>query len=307
MSLFTRGFNYFKDYEMPITTFYKPQDFISHLLTEDKEAVNAYKMIFLTQANYEFSINEIPFFLSGPHVLCLNNEDHFQFHSSSEENVHILIFHPAILNTIFDLYSCDHPNDYSVSQLQDLFYFSLFQHSRTTQEKVLKLSNIGLLNALQKLDTIKQNTTLQTTSFWPCQTRGALLELLFLQTIPTSFLAPASPEVYNESPLVVEAIQFLEEHYAEKISLDDISQAFNTNRTTLISEFKKVTTLSPYRYLLQIRMNMATTLLRKTELPIDEICYRTGFNDLGYFSKLFKKELGYSPGEYRKLNEPIYC
>lgn len=53
---------------------------------------------------------------------------------------------------------------------------------------------------------------------------------------------------------------------------------------------------------MRLRMRIATTLLRDTELPILEICERTGFNDISYFSKAFKKEINYTPSEYRKLN-----
>ena len=81
-----------------------------------------------------------------------------------------------------------------------------------------------------------------------------------------------------------------------------LTQILNTNRTTLLSEFKKYTNISLNRYLMQLRMRIATTLLRDTELPILEICERTGLNDISYFSKAFKKEINYTPSEYRKLN-----
>jgi transcriptional regulator GlxA family with amidase domain len=48
---------------------------------------------------------------------------------------------------------------------------------------------------------------------------------------------------------------------------------------------------------------MASTLLRDTELSVDEICERTGFHDISYFSKLFKKKLYHTPSEYRKIDK----
>lgn len=49
-------------------------------------------------------------------------------------------------------------------------------------------------------------------------------------------------------------------------------------------------------------MTMAATLLRDISLTINEICERTGFNDISYFSKSFKKVIQLTPSEYRKMS-----
>jgi AraC-like DNA-binding protein len=47
-------------------------------------------------------------------------------------------------------------------------------------------------------------------------------------------------------------------------------------------------------------MTMAAAFLRDTELSVNEICERTGFSDISYFSRSFKKEVRYTPSEYRR-------
>ena len=78
-----------------------------------------------------------------------------------------------------------------------------------------------------------------------------------------------------------------------------MARIFHTNRTTLLNEFKKNTGVSLSQYLAQKRFRIATALLRDTDLTISEICERTGFSDVSYFSKAFKKEISYTPSEYR--------
>lgn len=64
--------------------------------------------------------------------------------------------------------------------------------------------------------------------------------------------------------------------------------------------FKRETALSPGRYALKIRLQQAAQMLVSTPLPIAEVAERNGFDDIYYFSKLFKKYHGHSPREFRR-------
>ena len=59
--------------------------------------------------------------------------------------------------------------------------------------------------------------------------------------------------------------------------------------------------MSPSEYQIYLRMNKAKELLRSSKLPIGEIAYSIGMENLGYFTRLFKKQEGMTPHEYRKL------
>jgi len=58
--------------------------------------------------------------------------------------------------------------------------------------------------------------------------------------------------------------------------------------------------MSTMEYLIRLRVKMAAIILRDTDLPISEIAYRVGFNDITHFGRMFRKRVGYSPSEYRK-------
>lgn len=63
--------------------------------------------------------------------------------------------------------------------------------------------------------------------------------------------------------------------------------------------FKQAFGVPPHRYLLTRRIERATALLRDTDLPITEIAFRTGWESLGTFGRIFRDITGESPGEHR--------
>ncbi|NMH66176.1 helix-turn-helix transcriptional regulator [Shewanella salipaludis] len=70
-------------------------------------------------------------------------------------------------------------------------------------------------------------------------------------------------------------------------------------------EFKKAFGLPPHRYLLTRRIERATALLRDTDLPITEIAFRTGWNSVGTFGRIFNDITCESPGEFRARTSSI--
>lgn len=95
--------------------------------------------------------------------------------------------------------------------------------------------------------------------------------------------------------------EFVEEHYAEPISLELIADKVNLSVNYVSAVFRKETGVNFTDYLTAKRIEQAMDMLRKTDLPIKDIAERVGYTDVRYFSKLCKKTLGMKPTEYRKL------
>jgi len=104
------------------------------------------------------------------------------------------------------------------------------------------------------------------------------------------------------SKLSIDVIHYLQTSYDKKLTIDNLALVLHTNRTTLLSDFKKSTGQSINRYVTGIRMTIAAALLRDTGLSVSEICERTGFTDISYFSKSFKKEIQYTLSQYRRIH-----
>ena len=97
------------------------------------------------------------------------------------------------------------------------------------------------------------------------------------------------------------ARRYFIEHYNEQISIEDYAQSRNMSVSWFQRSFKQIVNYSPMQYILTIRMNNAASLLESTDYSMAEISAIVGYDNPLYFSRLFKKQKGVSPSEYRKL------
>ena len=96
-------------------------------------------------------------------------------------------------------------------------------------------------------------------------------------------------------------VEYIKEHYKEKISLEDIAKSFNYSVGHLCRKFKEEIGDSVVNYIIKYRISIAMKLLfERKELSIEEIALDVGFNDVQFFDKTFKKLTGMTPGKYRK-------
>lgn len=94
---------------------------------------------------------------------------------------------------------------------------------------------------------------------------------------------------------------YIDRNYAEKITLDHLAEQFFINKFYLTRIFKEQFGISVTSYMLQVRITHAKQLLRFTHMSISEIALECGMNDANYFSRMFRKIEGTSPGDFRKL------
>lgn len=106
----------------------------------------------------------------------------------------------------------------------------------------------------------------------------------------------------NKLKLSSEITEYLHEHFAEKISLDQIAKNMYLSPFYISKVFKEETGEAPINYLIKIRLENAKELLLNQNLSIKEIADAVGYEDAYHFSKIFKKHYGMSPVEYKKIN-----
>ncbi len=99
---------------------------------------------------------------------------------------------------------------------------------------------------------------------------------------------------------IKEILNYITEKYSEPIRIKEIADYCGLDRSYLCKIFKRATGYTPMGYLILFRIRKAKQLLKQTTLPIQHIAYSVGYSDPFAFSKLFKKETGMSPSEYRK-------
>lgn len=103
----------------------------------------------------------------------------------------------------------------------------------------------------------------------------------------------------KHSDLIKKVIGYIRKNYMNKISLNDISEYTKLSVSYLSKVFKEQTNENLSAYINQVRIESAKLFLLDRNIPLVEVSYLSGFEDQSYFSKVFKKFTGVTPGKYR--------
>ncbi|MBE7681129.1 AraC family transcriptional regulator [Paenibacillus sp. P13VS] len=96
------------------------------------------------------------------------------------------------------------------------------------------------------------------------------------------------------------AISYMEDHYLEPLTLEEIAGKSNISVRHLNRIFRSYYQMTPIAYMLTLRLERACSLLKHSSLTITQISYECGFNDSNYFTRQFRKAYGVSPKVYRQ-------
>ena len=125
-------------------------------------------------------------------------------------------------------------------------------------------------------------------------------ELLLLCSRECNFLQALPIDIHTTESPIVQAAQFISNHYNEHITTADIAAAAGYSPNYLTHKFKESVGVGIHEYLVFIRLQKAAHELISTTDTITEIAFRCGFSDSNYFKDAFKKKYGVTPRAYRK-------
>ena len=114
----------------------------------------------------------------------------------------------------------------------------------------------------------------------------------------------AAKEPVSMDPCVAEAINYIQEHYMEEISVEDIAEKASLSKYHFSRIFRDQTGCSPHQYLISFRIRKARELIMETKLSIENIGLQCGFSSSSHFIRAFKKEMDFTPASYRKYFDP---
>ncbi len=146
------------------------------------------------------------------------------------------------------------------------------------------------------LNTPIQLQTLQTESYFHLKGTFYLWMAWVMQSLHHRL--PDGPKFKDIR--VEQACMYIQKNYEKKLSLQDIAQVAHTSESHLRLLFRQNLLSSPVNYLRQVRLDKAKEFLMMTSHSIQEISHFVGFDDVSYFSRVFRKETNMSPNEYRK-------
>ena len=103
----------------------------------------------------------------------------------------------------------------------------------------------------------------------------------------------------SKSRLLAKSLQHMMLHYNESLTIPELADRANMSCGYFRLLFREVTGITPSEYITRLRLKNACMLLYQTNIPIGEIAAQVGYADQLYFSRIFRKNYGVSPSEYR--------
>lgn len=136
-----------------------------------------------------------------------------------------------------------------------------------------------------------------------CELQSSVVDLLdCLREFQREHLNRILHQHENETTRPVRmAKQYIQNHYSEQISLEEVCSEVGLSIPYFSALFKKTEGEGFAKYLINVRMEQAKIFLRESSLSVTEICRKVGYNDVKHFTHTFEKTAGVKPSIYRKL------
>jgi AraC-like DNA-binding protein/mannose-6-phosphate isomerase-like protein (cupin superfamily) len=202
-----------------------------------------------------------------------------------------------LINLCIDAHWCQR------NQLRSLPGFNAFialeplmrsQHGFTSH---LHVDETALQRFDRHLDELKKEMQEQLAGF-----QQSIEHRLDLLLIDIARLHSGSSTQQHEALLQLEEVlRYIDQHYSENLSLDQLCGKAAMSASTLTRYFQRCFQCSPMHYLLQHRLEKARTLLRETDMRISAVAKAVGIPNANYFARVCKKYLGHSPQHLRNV------
>ena len=124
------------------------------------------------------------------------------------------------------------------------------------------------------------------------------MELLWPNLLCLLLLDESRPAAADDR--IAQAIRFMNRSLAQPISVQQVAEAVSLSPSHFSRQFKSQTGFSPYEYIVLRRIDRAKHLLTSTDLSVKEIAYKAGYGSEENFIHSFQKNVGISPGLFRK-------
>ena len=274
----------------------------AYTITELVSDGNMLKLLIVNEGRVTVNLAGVRKIVIAPALICLSNEE-VSFSDETDLDLTIVYFRGTEVRDEFTMErisSGELDNEMGLTIYQDYLLVKGFVSGENIGNKIIPINSSAHLKVSKLADAINNELDVQADGFWPCRSRSFLMELLY----SIKFLRPDGEslviEEKTDSDTVGDIIQFMNEHIADKITLEDILKEYSINRNQLNSIFIKETSMTALSYLEKMRMNLSMLMLADTELQIAEIAERVGYLEPNYFAKVFKKHTGVTPSKYRE-------
>lgn len=243
------------------------------------------EFVYIESGTVTFWIGEKQFTLPEGNGVFINSKILHRFYSPAEAAIPNFVCMPFFIAAQDSfLYQ-----KYVLPVISSSLTFQIFQTDIVWQAKALSI--IKQIIAAQDCPSSVELAT------------SYLLQMLWLELYENADITYTTNRI-NESASSQARLQlmmqYIHQNYIRDISLDDIAEHAKISKSTVLNLFRRYLHITPVNYLIHYRLNEAAHLLTKTEKKITTIAYETGFHNVDYFCRLFKKHYQLTPTEYRK-------
>lgn len=99
---------------------------------------------------------------------------------------------------------------------------------------------------------------------------------------------------------ILTIVEYMNRHYFEPLQIEELAERCGLSKYHFIHLFRMCMGMTPYSYLIRIRMERAETLLQTGDMTVQEVAFVCGYNDPLYFSRAFSRHFGVSPTDYKQ-------
>ncbi|MDE7361036.1 MAG: AraC family transcriptional regulator [Oscillospiraceae bacterium] len=131
--------------------------------------------------------------------------------------------------------------------------------------------------------------------------KSELLRLFWL--LENSGDIDRAPAAGSRNEVIRAALEYIAENYSESITVEQLAETVHLSKSYFMSRFRQAAGVSAVEYVTQYRIRAACAALIDTSESVSEISFECGFRNLSNFNRQFKRLMGCTPNEYRKLGE----
>lgn len=275
-----------------------PISFCSNEEFENYPMKEYLSITFVSNGRAEIVLNGKKKKLAAPFFLCVTERDVVTFLQKEDYfSAQTFSFSPSFLNAALIGKVIDEKKSDSISILHDINLLRVFfERSETELNGIINIDTSSVIQLREWFSIIGGEVFMQSDYFWSCRIRKYLLQILFF----IDDMCDKSKNTTHPNPaLEHRGVQYIQEHYREKITLDCICKELGTNRTTLNNRMKEVYGCTIMQYLQRYRIELAKDILSHTNLSLAEVSYACGFEYESYFVRVFSNVVGVTPSRYR--------
>lgn len=243
------------------------------------------EFVYIESGTVTFQIGEKQFELSEGNGIFINSKILHRFYSPAEAVIPNFLCMPSFIAPQDSLIY----QKYVLPVISSSLAFQVF-HSETGWEAEA-VSVIKQITAAQERVSTRELAT------------SSLLQKLWLalyENADFSHTQDRAEDSASSQARLQLMMQYIHQNYSQDVSLEDIACCAGVSKSTVLNLFHRYLRLTPIQYLISWRLNEAALLLSKTEKKITTVSSETGFHNVDYFCRLFKRHYHLTPTEYRK-------